>query len=136
MTWPRIKPRSPKSLGYPTGQYIVHCPLQYKINNVLKELLSGIDRSLYDNLMIYFKSKYIHTIEKKLQQGLKKINWWATVNGFSFSKTKTKCVLFFFFFFFFCYKKNYIMTPTWNLMVQRSQLETNTNFRGWYLTKS
>ena len=42
--------------------------------------------------MICFKSKYIHTIEQKLQQGLKKISKWAeSVNGFRFSKTKTKC---------------------------------------------
>ena len=35
-----------------------------KINNVIKESPSGIDRSLYmDDLMICFKSKYIHTIE-------------------------------------------------------------------------
>ena len=38
-----------------------------KINNVIKELLSGIDGSLYvDDLMICFKSKYIHIIERKL----------------------------------------------------------------------
>ena len=54
--------------GYPTGQYIVRNPLQHKINNVIKELPSGIDGSLHMNhLMICFKSKYIHTIEQKLQ---------------------------------------------------------------------
>ena len=70
-----------------------------KISNVIKELPSGIDGSLYvDDFMICFKSNYIHTIEQKLQQGLKKISRWATVNGFRFSKTKTKCV-------HFCHKK-------------------------------
>ena len=35
-----------------------------KINNVITELASGIDGSLYvDDLMICFKSKYIHTTE-------------------------------------------------------------------------
>ena len=81
--------------GIPQGS-ILSVPLfNMKINNVIKKLPYGFDGSLYvDDLMICFKSKYIHTIERKLQQGLKKISRWATVNGFRFSKTKTKCVHF------------------------------------------
>ena len=46
-----------------------------KINNITKELPPGIDGSLYvDDLMICCKSKYIHTIKRKLQLGLKKIS--------------------------------------------------------------
>ena len=81
-----------------------------KINNIIKELPFGIDASLYVNNLICFKSKYIHTIESKLKQGLKKISRWATVNGYEFTKTKTKCV-------HFCHsppakkKKHYIITP-------------------------
>ena len=42
-------------------------------SNVIKELPSGIDGSLYvDDLMICFKSKHFHTIERELQQGLRK----------------------------------------------------------------
>ena len=77
-----------------------------KINNIIKELPSGIDVSLYMDDLICFKPKYSHTIEKKLQQGLKKISKWATVNGFRFSKTK--CVR-------FCHKKNLHDDPSLKL---------------------
>ena len=81
--------------GIPQGSILSVTLFNVKISNVIKELSSGIDGSLYvDGFMICFKSKYIHIIEQKRQQGLKKISRWATVNGFRFSKTKTKCVHF------------------------------------------
>ena len=40
-----------------------------KINNITKCLTPGVDRSLYvDDLLICYRSKYIHAIERKLQQ--------------------------------------------------------------------
>ena len=49
--------------------------------------------SLYvDDCIISYKSKYIHTIERKLQHNMNKINKWATGNGFKFSETKTKYI--------------------------------------------
>ena len=100
----------------PQGSILSVTLFNIKINYVIKELPPGIDESLYvDDLMICFKLKYIHAIEGKLQQGLKKIIIWAIVNAFRFSKTKTKCV-------HFCHKNNHIMTPAWNLTVSKSQL--------------
>ena len=81
--------------GISQGSILSATLFNIKINNVIKELTFGIDVSLYgDDLMICFKSKYIHTIEQKLQQGLMKISRWATVNGFRFSKTKTNVSIF------------------------------------------
>ena len=34
------------------------------------------------------------TIERQMQQNLNKIEYWATSNGFKFSKSKTLCVHF------------------------------------------
>ena len=53
--------------GIPLGS-ILSVTFNIKINNVIKELSSGIDGSLYVDDLICFKSKYIHTIEQKLQQ--------------------------------------------------------------------
>ena len=76
-----------------------------KINNVIKELPSGIDWSLYvDDFMICFKSKYSLTVEQKLQQGRMKISRWATVNE-SLKLKQNVCVC------FLSHKKKYIMTP-------------------------
>ena len=77
----------------PQGSILSVTLFNIKINNVIKELSSRIDGSL-----ICFKSKYIHTIERKRQQGIKKISKCGAVNRFKFSKTKTKCV-------HFCHKK-------------------------------
>ena len=96
--------------GVPQGSILSVTLFNIKIN-INQELPPGIDGSLYvDDLMICCKSKYIHTIEWKLQLGPKKISKWVTVNDFKFSETKTKCV-------HFCQKKNCIMTPVGNSMV-------------------
>ena len=48
----------------PQGSILSTTLFNIKINHVIKELPSGIDGFLYvDDLMIYFKLKYIHTIE-------------------------------------------------------------------------
>ena len=81
--------------GIPQGSILSITLFNIKINNVIKELPSGIDGSLYvDDLMICFKSKYIHTIERNLLQGRKKISRWATVMDSGTLKQKTKCVHF------------------------------------------
>ena len=54
-----------------------------------------VDCSLYvDDLLICYRSKHTHTIERQLQQCLNKIQKWALENGFEFSKTKTQCLHF------------------------------------------
>ena len=65
-----------------------------KINIIIKELSPDIYGSLYvEDCSISYKSKYIPTLERKLQH-INKISKWATENGLKFSKTKTKCIHF------------------------------------------
>ena len=65
-------------------------------------LISWSGLILYvDDLLICYRLKYIHAIERKLQQCLDKINKWATENGFRFSKTK--CV-------HFCHQRKLVKT--------------------------
>ena len=85
-----------------------------KINNITKCLTPGVDGSLYvDDLLICYWSKYIHPIERKLQQCLDKLNKWATENGFKFSQTKTKCV-------HFCHKRKLHNDPC--LKLERTEI--------------
>ena len=73
--------------GVPQGSILSVTLFKIKINNCLNP---GVDSYLYvDDFCITSKSKYIHTAERQLQQGINKINKWATINGFKNSKTKT-----------------------------------------------
>ena len=66
-----------------------------KINNIIKELSLDIYGSLYvDDCSKSYKSKYIPTLERKIQHNINKISKWATENGFKFSKAKIKCIHF------------------------------------------
>ena len=76
--------------GVPQGSVLSMTLFSIKIKNIIECLSPWVDGSLYvDNLLICFRSKYIHTIEHNLQQCLDKINKWITENGFRFCKTKT-----------------------------------------------
>ena len=66
-----------------------------KLNDIINCLDYKTDGSLYiDDFCICFRSKNMHTIERRLQQCLNRIEDWATRNGFKFSKSKTQCVHF------------------------------------------
>ena len=87
--------------GIPLGSVLSVTLFSIKISIINKCLSPGVVGSLYvDENLICYRSKYIPTIDCKLQQFFEKINKWAKENGFRFSKTKTKCV-------HFCHKRNY-----------------------------
>ena len=99
--------------GVPQGS-VLSVTLSIKINNITKCLTPGVDGSLYvDNLLICYRSKYIHAIERKLQQCLDKLNKWATEKGFRFSQTKTKYV-------HFCHKRKLHNDPC--LKLERAEI--------------
>ena len=92
--------------GVPQGSIISTTLFNIKINNITKELSKDIHESLYvDDCSISFRSKNLHTLERKLQNNIDKINKWAKNNGFKFSKTKTKCI-------HFCNKRKLHNDPT------------------------
>ena len=94
--------------GVPQGSVLSLTLFWIKINNITKCLTPGVD-----NLLICYRSKYIHAIERKLQQCLDNLNKWATENGFRFSQTKTKCV-------HFCYKRKLHNDPC--LKLERTEI--------------
>jgi len=66
-----------------------------KINSIVKALCPGVECSLYvDDLLICYRSKHIHIIERHLQRCLSKLQNWANANGFKFSTSKTVCMHF------------------------------------------
>jgi len=66
-----------------------------KINSVVKAISPGVECSLYaDDFLIYYRSKYIHIIERHIQQCLNKLSDWADTNGLKFSSSKTVCMHF------------------------------------------
>ena len=57
--------------GVPQSSILAVTLFNIKINNITKELPPGIDGSLYVDDLMCSQPKYIHTIEWKLQLGLK-----------------------------------------------------------------
>ena len=81
--------------GVPQGSIISTTLFNIKINNITKELSDNTLDSLYvDDCSISYRAKNIHTLERKLQNNINKINEWAKENGFKFSKNKTKGIHF------------------------------------------
>ena len=65
-----------------------------KINCIVKAISPNVECSLYvDDFLICYHSKYIHIIERRIQQCLNKLSDWADTNGFKFS-SKTVCMHF------------------------------------------
>ena len=81
--------------GVPQGSILSVTLFSMKINSIVGVISRGIDCSLYvDDFLICYNSKSMATIERQMQQCLKKIENWALENGFRFSSTKTVCMHF------------------------------------------
>jgi len=66
-----------------------------KINSIVKSVSPGVECSLYvDDFLICYRLKFVHIIERHLQQTLNKLQHWVDTNGFKFSETKTVCMHF------------------------------------------
>ena len=74
---------------------IVSTLFSLKINSIVECLTNGISGSLYvDDFLICYQSRHMYTIERQLQQCLRKLQLWADENGFKFPTTKTVCMHF------------------------------------------
>lgn len=84
-----------QELGVPQGCILSVTLFCLKINSIVKCVCPGVECSLYvDDFLICYRSKYIHIIERHLQQCLNKLQHWADTNGFKFSTSKTVCMHF------------------------------------------
>ena len=77
----------------PQGCILYVTLFSLKINSIISCLLPDNKCSLYvDDLVIYYSSSHMPSIERKLQQSLNRLGRWCDENGFKFSPTKTMCV--------------------------------------------
>ena len=76
--------------GVPQGAMLSTTLFNVKLNDIAKELTDDIECSLYvDDFVIFFRSKTIETIQRRLQININKIIKWTTKNGFTVSSNKT-----------------------------------------------
>ena len=110
--------------GVSQGSILSVTVFNIKINSITNCLNPGIDKYLFvDDFCITSSSKYIHTVERQLQQGINKINKWAMINGFTISKTKTRCV-------HFCQLRKMYNNPTLKLDGSEIPVVNQYNFLG------
>ena len=77
-------------MGVPQGSILSVTLFALKINLIVKSVSPGVECSLYvDDFLICYRSKFVHIIERHLQQTLNKLQHWVDTNGFKFSETKT-----------------------------------------------
>ena len=84
-----------QEMGVPQGSILSVTLFSLKINSIVSCLHRDVECSLFvDDLAIYYSSRHMVSIERKLQQCLNKLQEWCDKNGFRFSSTKTVCVHF------------------------------------------
>ena len=77
-------------MGVPQGSILSVTLFSIKINSLVQVLNDNIEGSLYvDDFLICYRGQNMNNIERQLQLCLKKIEKWASENGFKFSTSKT-----------------------------------------------
>jgi len=64
-----------QEMGVPHGSILSVTLFRLQINSVVKAISPGVERSLYvEDFLICYRSKYIHIIERHIQQCLNKVS--------------------------------------------------------------
>ena len=78
-----------QSQGVPQGSILSTTLFNVKINSIMNCLDPKTDGSLYvDDFCMCYRSISMQTIERHLQQCINRKEYWASHNGFKFSKSK------------------------------------------------
>ena len=79
--------------GVPQGAILSTTLFNIKLNGIVKEVLPGVQCSLYvDDFVLYFRSKSMRTIKRKLKPCILKVKAWCLKNGFTISEGEDKTV--------------------------------------------
>ena len=81
--------------GVTQGSILSTVLFNLKLNNIVKDIPSIIQKSLYvDDMARYFRCRTMSIIERQIQHAINKIQNFADDNGFKFSPQKTTCIHF------------------------------------------
>ena len=76
--------------GVPQGAILSTTLFNIKINDIVKQVDSGVECSLYvDDFVIMYTSPTIDAIQRKLEHTIHWLEKWTLENGFTISKNKT-----------------------------------------------
>ena len=79
--------------GVPQGAILSTTLFNIKLNGIVKEVLPGVQCSLYvDDFVLYFRSRSMRTIKRKLKPCILKVKAWCLKNGFTISEGEDKTV--------------------------------------------
>jgi ribonuclease HI len=118
-----------QEMGVPQGSILSVTLFILKINSIVKCLPADVRSSLYvDDFLICYRSRYMPSIERKLQMCLNKIETWADENGFKFSKSKTVCM-------HFCQQYTLHLDPELVLYGDKRPVVEETKFLGLIFDK-
>ena len=82
--------------GVPQGSVLSGTLFTLAINNIVKQLPTGVKNNLYmDDFTIYYSATKLRHAERILNSTIVKIDTWATSVGFQFSIEKTQAILFY-----------------------------------------
>ena len=81
-------------MSVPQGSIISVTLFALKINSIVKISPRAWSVLYVDDFLICYHSRYMHIVERHLQQTLNKLQTWVDTNGFKFSESKTVCVHF------------------------------------------
>ena len=82
--------------GVPQGSVLSGTLFTLAINNIVKQLPTGVQNNLYmDDFTMYYAASNIRHAERILNLAITKIDYWATSVGFQFSIEKTQAMLFY-----------------------------------------
>ena len=86
--------------GVPQGAILSPTLFNVKINDIMKQVDTGVECSLYvDDFVIMYRSPTIDAIQRKLQHTIHNLEKWTLENGLTISKNKTVAM-------HFCLDKN------------------------------
>jgi len=81
--------------GVPQGSVLSCALFALAVDNITRDLPRDVKCSLYvDDFMIYSSSKYLPTLERRLQLAVNTVMRWTTEHGFTISEPKTVAVHF------------------------------------------